>query len=344
MRFENEIYYDFADVLIKPKRSTLTSRKDVDVTRTFKMKHSGEIFTVTPIIAANMDTVATFELALEFERLGLMTALHKHYSIDDLVDFFATKQPNHIWYSMGVTDNDLAKYQLVQQTLMEQHSYRIKKVCIDVPNMYSEYCIEFVKRFRGNEQDITLLAGNVATAEQTEQLILSGVDAVKLGVGPGAACTTRLQTGVGVPQLSCVIECADAAHGLGGHVCSDGGITCPGDLAKALGAGSDFVMMGSVFAAHAENSTPDSNGMSIFYGMSSKTANDKYAGGLKTYRASEGRELKIPHRGPVENTVREYLGGLRSMMTYIGARELKHISKCTTFIKVNRQLNTSLLK
>lgn len=344
MRFENETYYDFSDVLIRPKRSILQSRSEVSVNRTFKMRHSGETINVIPLIAANMDTVGTFELALEFERLQLMCALHKHYSLTELVDFFAKNELYNTWYSMGVTPSDLAKYQMVQEELMNKYGKRLKKVCIDVPNMYSEYCIDFVKRFRTEEPNVTLLAGNVATAEQTEQLILSGVDIVKLGIGPGAACTTRLMTGVGVPQLSCVIECADAAHGLGGLVCSDGGITCPGDLCKAFGAGTDFIMMGSVFAGHAENSTPDENGMADFYGMSSEIANTKYSGGLKTYRASEGRELKIPFKGPVEATVQQYLGGLRSMMTYIGARELKHVSKCTTFIRVNHQLNTSLIK
>lgn len=346
MRFENEVYYDFADVLIKPKRSTLTSRKDVDVTRTFTMKHSGAILNVTPIIAANMDTVGTQKLALEFERLGLMTALHKHYTIDELVSFYFSNNIQNTWYTIGVVEKDLEKYNQVQQQLFNLggNEKRITKVCIDVPNMYSEYCVDFVKRFREDNPEVTLLAGNVATGEQTEQLILSGVDIVKLGIGPGSACTTRKMTGVGVPQLSCVIECADSAHGLGGQVCSDGGITCPGDLAKAFGAGADFIMMGGVFAGHEENSTPDADGMADFYGMSSAAANEKYSGGLKTYRASEGRELKIPFKGPVAVTVQEYLGGLRSMMTYIGARKLKDVSKCTTFIRVNRQLNTSLVK
>lgn len=347
MRFENEVYYDFADVLIKPKRSTLSSRQDVDVTRTFKMKHSGAELTVTPIIAANMDTVGTMQLAVAFEGLGLMTALHKHYTIEQLITFYEMYRPQNTWYTMGVVERDYEKYKSFKELSKQRggsENVYVNKVCIDVPNMYSESCVDFVKRFRDENPHVTLLAGNVATGEQTEQLILSGVDIVKLGIGPGSACTTRKMTGVGVPQLSCVIECADSAHGLGGQVCSDGGITCPGDLSKAFGAGADFIMMGGVFAGHAENSTPDADGMADFYGMSSTVANEKYAGGLKTYRASEGRELKIPFKGPVANTVQEYLGGLRSMMTYIGARKLKDVSKCTTFIRVNRQLNTSLVK
>lgn len=369
MRIEEDLKLDFSSVLIKPKRSTLKSRSEVDITRKYTFKHSERPYNGVPIIAANMDTVGTFEMATEFAKHDLMVALHKHYSVDDLKNFWemANVANNNAFYSMGITDSDLQKYQLISNLMSKKT--RPNDICIDVANGYSEPFLDFVKKFRDDYPTTTIMAGNVVTAEMTEALILAGADIVKVGIGPGSVCTTRIQTGVGYPQLSAIIECADAAHGLGGHICADGGCTVPGDVAKAFGGGADFVMLGGMLAGHDEcggeleyefsvlrpsqvtdewkyvkdegqNTASYKRKKNVkFYGMSSAEAMDKHSGGVAEYRASEGKAVLVPYRGPVENTVKEILGGLRSTCTYVGASKLKELSKRTTFIRVTQQEN-----
>ena len=342
MRIEEDLKLDFKDVLFRPKRSTLGSRAKVDLVRDYAYRHSHGASKSVPIIAANMDTVGTFEMAATLAQHHMHVALHKHYAIEDYVRFFST--PNaaahgFAFYSLGILDHDLEKFKKVR----EQTGEEIKFVCIDVANGYTETFIDFVKKFRDLFPTITIMAGNVVTADITEALILAGADIVKVGIGPGSVCTTRKMTGVGYPQLSAIIECADAAHGLGGHICGDGGCTVPGDVAKAFGGGADFVMLGGMLAAHDESGgeivQKDGKTFRRFYGMSSDVAMEKYAGGVAKYRASEGKEVLLPARGPVENTVQEILGGLRSTCTYVGARKLKDLSKCTTFVRVSQQIN-----
>ena len=346
MRIEQDTKLDFSDVLIRPKRSTLVSRKEVDIFREFSFKHSARTFYGVPIIAANMDTVGTFDMATALSNFGLMTALHKHYDVEELRKFWEDNEKmseQHIFYSMGTSPSDLKK---VKEFSNEYKNF-LHFLCIDVANGYSEPFVDFVKEMREKLPATTIMAGNVVTGEMVEELILSGADIVKIGIGPGSVCTTRKMTGVGYPQLSAVIECADAAHGLGGHVCADGGCTVPGDLAKAFGAGADFVMLGGMLSAHDESGGEvfEKNGEKFvkFYGMSSDTAMDKHAGGVAEYRASEGKTVEVPYRGSVEDSVKEILGGLRSACTYTGARKLKELSKRTTFVRVSgkQQLNTS---
>ena len=340
MHIDRDIKLDFKDVLIRPKRSALPSRAQVDITREFIFKHSGSRYRGVPVIAANMDTVGTFEMALALAAFGLSTALHKHYGGDQLVAFFkAHKLKSNAFYSLGITKGDLDKFERV----MQGAGAAIRYVCIDVANGYSETFVEFVAKFRGAYPKLTLMAGNVVTGEMTEELILAGADIVKVGIGPGSVCTTRTMTGVGYPQLSAVIECADAAHGLGGRICADGGCTAPGDIAKAFGGGADFVMLGGMLAGHAECAgevvEKDGRQAKPFYGMSSRTAMEKYAGGVAHYRASEGKEVLVAYRGPVANTVQDILGGLRSACTYVGARTLKELTKRTTFVRVGMETN-----
>jgi GMP reductase len=340
MHIERELKLDFRDVLIRPKRSTLPSRAQVDIRREFVFKHSQHKYHGIPVIAANMDTVGTFEMARALAPYALSVALHKHYGADELVRFFKSLEtPSTAFYSMGITKHDLDKFERVHGKAGES----IRYVCIDVANGYSEAFVKFVEKFRRTYPDLTLMAGNVVTGEMTEELVLSGADIVKVGIGPGSVCTTRKMTGVGYPQLSAIIECADAAHGLGGHICADGGCTTPGDVAKAFGGGADFVMLGGMFAGHDESGGDlvERGGEKFkrFYGMSSKAAMDKYSGGVAEYRAAEGKEVLIPHRGPVAGTVQEILGGVRSACTYVGARRLKELSKRTTFVRVAQQLN-----
>ena len=270
----------------------------------------------------------------------LSVALHKHYDDAELLAFFAD-QPEFppSFYSMGITQPDYDKF----RRIMEQSNGTIKSVCVDVANGYTKAFISFIHKLRAGHPDITIMAGNVVTGEMTEELILDGVDIVKVGIGPGSVCTTRRMSGVGYPQLSAIIECADAAHGLHGLICADGGCTSPGDLAKAFGAGADFVMLGGMLAGHDECGSDiiEVNGVKKmrFYGMSSREAMEKYAGGVAAHRAAEGKEVLLDYRGPVEGTLQDILGGVRSACTYVGARKLKELSKCTTFIRVSQQLN-----
>jgi GMP reductase len=340
MHIEHELKLDFRDVLIRPKRSTLTSRSEVDIRREFAFRHAAQKYHGIPIVAANMDATGTFEMARALDLFGLSTALHKHYAVDDYVAFFrALERPSAAFYSMGITKADEQKFAAVMGAAGEQLRY----VCIDVANGYHENFATFVTRIRTAWPQLVIMAGNVVTGEMTEELILSGADIVKVGIGPGSVCTTRRMTGVGYPQLSAVIECADAAHGLSGLICADGGCTTPGDVAKAFGGGADFVMLGGMFAGHAESGGDlverDGGQFKRFYGMSSRAAMEKYAGGVAEYRAAEGKEVLVPYRGDVAVTAQDILGGVRSACTYVGARRLKELSKRTTFVRVSQQAN-----
>ncbi|MBP6656133.1 MAG: GMP reductase [Propionivibrio sp.] len=339
MRIEQDIKLDFKDVLIRPKRSTLTSRSEVDISRTYEFLHSKKKYHGIPIIAANMDTTGTLAMARALSQHQVSTALHKHYSDEELLAFFAEPQGASNFYSMGITAPDFEKFKRV----MDQANGTIENVCVDVANGYTKAFISFIHKLRAAYPEITIMAGNVVTGEMTEELILDGVDIVKVGIGPGSVCTTRRMAGVGYPQLSAIIECADAAHGLRGFICADGGCTSPGDLAKAFGAGADFIMLGGMLAGHDEcgSDIVEVNGVKKmrFYGMSSREAMTKYSGGVAGYRASEGKEVLLDYRGPVENTLQDILGGVRSACTYVGARTLKELSKRTTFVRVTQQIN-----
>lgn len=340
MHLENSVKLDFKDVLIRPKRSTLTSRSEVDITREFEFLHSSEPYHGIPIIAANMDTTGTFEMASALARHKMSTALHKHYTAKEYVDFFQKlENKSDAFYSLGIGEHDWQKFREV----MAAAPGAIRYVCIDVANGYTEAFVAFVKKVRETYPDIVLMAGNVVTGDMTEELLLAGADIVKVGIGPGSVCTTRKMTGVGYPQLSAIIECADAAHGLGGRICADGGCTVPGDIAKAFGGGADFVMLGGMLAGHDEAAgdvvTTEDGVFKRFYGMSSRNAMDKYAGGVAKYRAAEGKAVLIPARGPVESTIQDILGGVRSACTYVGARRLKELTMRTTFVRVSMQLN-----
>jgi GMP reductase len=285
-------------------------------------------------MAANMDGVGTFEMAASLHDHRMFTCLVKSYQVEDFVNKQEILFGNYSAVSTGTNDRDWTKLQQILNTFPE-----LQFICIDVANGYSEHFGSFVSKVRERYPTHTIIAGNVVTADMTQELILRGADIIKVGIGPGSVCTTRIQTGVGYPQLSAIIECADAAHGLGGHIIADGGCTCPGDVAKAFGAGADFVMLGGMLAGHDEGGGEVKDGKITFYGMSSDTAMNKHNGGVAEYRSSEGRTVTVPYKGPVQATVLDLLGGLRSTCTYVGAPTLKQLSKCTTFIRVNRQIN-----
>jgi len=344
MRIEADLKLGFKDVLIRPKRSTLGSRAQVSLTRTFKFRHTGKTWTGIPVMAANMDTVGTFAMAAALAEQNLFTAVHKHYSAEAWDAFAAAARGGgdhrlaSVAISTGILDSDLAKL----ERILERHP-ALSFICMDVANGYSEHFAEQIGKVRARHPDKIIMAGNVVTGEMVEQLLLSGADVVKVGIGPGSVCTTRVKTGVGYPQLSAIIECADAAHGLSGQIISDGGCTCAGDVAKAFGAGADFVMLGGMLAGHDEGGGTllERAGRRLveFYGMSSKTAMEKYSGGVAEYRASEGKTVAVPYRGPVAATVKDILGGLRSACTYVGASQLKELTKRTTFVRVAEQHN-----
>ncbi|XP_059037707.1 GMP reductase 2 isoform X1 [Mustela lutreola] len=399
---DSDIKLDFKDVLLRPKRSTLKSRSEVDLTRSFSFRNSKQMYTGIPIIAANMDTVGTFEMAKVLCKFSLFTAIHKHYSLQQWKEFASQNLEclEHLAASSGTGSSDFEQLEQILEALPQ-----VKYICLDVANGYSEHFVEFVKDVRKRFPEHTIMAGNVVTGEMVEELILSGADIIKVGIGPGSVCTTRKKTGVGYPQLSAVMECADAAHGLKGHIISvratgrggeeaatplcfllcgncgssgsgllgscrlgggprghrseclgspcslftvlltlqDGGCSCPGDVAKAFGAGADFVMLGGMLAGHSESGGElierDGRKYKLFYGMSSEMAMKKYAGGVAEYRASEGKTVAVPFKGDVEHTVRDILGGLRSTCTYVGAAKLKELSRRTTFIRVTQQVN-----
>lgn len=362
MRIYDDIQLDYCDVLLRPKRSALASRSEVEVEREYTFKWCPRTLKATGIVAANMATTGTFELAREMQKQHLMSALHKHYPADELVDFLKANAQEFgsndlLFVSSGVSDADFEKLCTVLDSEL------IQNVCVDVANGYSPYLINYVRKVRAAYPKVLLMAGNVVTGDMCEDLLLNGADIVKVGIGPGSVCTTRKLTGVGRPQFSTVIECADAAHGVGGMICADGGCTVPGDVCKSFCAGADFVMLGGMLAGHTESAgdmctkafqTGEVNliddktcALKIeekqykkFYGMSSEYAQQKHYGGMKKYRASEGKVVEIPFRGPVEPTLLALLGGIRSCMTYIGAKRLKDMPKCATFYRVNRQLNT----
>ena len=323
MRIQDDIKLDFDDVLIKPKRSTLVSRKKANLERTFKFKHSHHRWTGIPIIASNMDHTGTIAMAHVLMEFPMLTALCK------FVESTEWGWNKNIIRTVGL-DQELNEIQ-------ESGDW----ICLDVANGYTERFNDYVALIRKHEKTKKkiIIAGNVCTPEATEQIILAGADIVKIGIGPGSVCTTRKMTGIGYPQLSAIIECADAAHGLGGHIVADGGCTVVGDIAKAFGGGADFVMLGGMLAGHKECEGEVEDDTMTFYGMSSEEAQLKYYGGKKSHRASEGKKVQVPYKGNVADTIEEILGGLRSSCTYAGARTLKALPKCTTFVKVNRQLN-----
>lgn len=339
MRIEHDVKLDFKDVLIRPKRSTLNSRSEVDLEREYTFKYGLARYRGIPIVASNMDHTGTFAMAKALAKRQLMTALDKFLGQETwrAQEQEMTGAAGACFVSAGIGQEELERMATILTFAKTEY------ICLDVANGYTQRFVDVVKKTRAMFPGKVIMAGNVVTSEMTEELILAGADIVKVGIGPGSVCTTREKTGVGYPQLSAIIECADAAHGLGGHLCADGGCTSSGDVAKAFAAGADFVMIGGMFAGHDECSgeliSKGDKHFKRFYGMSSNEAMQLHFGGLNNYRAAEGKSVDVPYRGPVDNTINDMLGGLRSACTYVGAQKLKELSKRTTFVQVSQQLN-----
>ncbi len=341
MRIKEDIKLNFDDVLMEPKRSTLSSRRDVDMTRKFTFRNSGKVMNFTPIFASNMDGVGTFSMAKVLQKHQMMTVITKSTTVDQWREAVGTglrlqsvsvcTGTNKIW------DPEAEDYKNMQDVLSSFPD--VKMITIDVANAYHQNFVDFIKKVREEYPEKVIVAGNVVTPEMVEELIINGADMVKIGIGPGSVCTTRTMTGIGVPQFSAIVECADAANGVDGHIMADGGCVWPGDIAKAFGGGAHAVMIGGMLAGHDESEQPVEDGKIEFYGMSSDRAREKHGKRKDGYRGNEGRWISLPHRGPVEPTVEDILGGVRSAATYIGARRLKDMPKCATFVRVENNIN-----
>ena len=340
MIIEDDIKLDYSDVLIRPKRSALTSRFDVDMERTYTFYHSRKEWTGIPIMASNMDTTGTFEMHKVLSRSGMVTCIARHYNTDGKL-WNESDNRNKLCVMSGISKPEISEIVGILTTFPD-----VAFVGLDVANGYTINFVEAIKRLREQLYDATIIAGNVVTGDMTAELLLAGADIVKVGIGGGSVCTTRIKTGVGYPQLSAVIECADAAHGIGGHIIADGGCNSSGDMVKAFAAGADFVMAGGMLAGHEEcdgilvfeDDIETPVGME-FYGMASQTAMDRHGHPNREYRGEEGKTVVVPYRGPVEHTAKDILGGIRSACTYVGAKRLKDLTKCTTFVRVNNTHN-----
>jgi len=340
MIIEDDIKLDYSDVLIRPKRSTLTSRFDVDLERTYTFYHSGKEWTGVPIMASNMDNTGTFQMHEALSQFGMVTCIARHYNTHGKL-WNEANHKNKLCVMSGISNPEVLEIVGVANTFSD-----VAFVGLDVANGYTINFVDMIKRLRLHLPHATIIAGNVVTADMTAEVILAGADIVKVGIGGGSVCTTRIKTGVGYPQLSAVIECADAAHGIGGHIIADGGCNSSGDMVKAFAAGADFVMIGGMLAGHEEcdgelvfeDDVEEPVGME-FYGMASQTAMDRHGHPNREYRGEEGKTVTVPYRGPVEHTANDILGGIRSACTYVGAKRLKDLTKCTTFVRVNNTHN-----
>ena len=341
MRINYDAKLNFEDVLLQPKRSTLSSRKDVDMTRNFTFRNSGKQMNFLPVFASNMDGVGTFSMAKVLQEYKMMTVITKTTTIDEwrkavgngvrLQSVSVCTGTNVMW------DKEAQDWKTMQDVLKSFPD--VKMITIDVANAYHQNMVDFIKKVRDKYPTKIIIAGNVVTPEMTEELIINGADVVKIGIGPGSVCTTRTMTGVGVPQFSAILDCADAANGVDGHIMADGGCVYPGDIAKAFGGGAHMVMIGGMLAGHDESEQPVVDGKIEFYGMSSDRAREKHGKRKDGYRGNEGRLISLPYRGAVKHTVEDILGGVRSACTYIGARRLKDMPKCASFVTTNNVIN-----
>ncbi len=341
MRINYDAKLNFEDVLLQPKRSTLSSRKDVDMTRNFTFRNSGKQMNFLPIFASNMDGVGTFSMAKVLQEHKMMTVITKTTGIEEwrkavgngvrLQSVSVCTGTNIMW------DKEAQDWKTMQEVLKSFPD--IKMITVDVANAYHQNMVDFIKKVRDEYPNKIIVAGNVVTPEMTEELIINGADVVKIGIGPGSVCTTRTMTGVGVPQFSAILDCADAANGVDGHIMADGGCVHPGDIAKAFGGGAHMVMIGGMLAGHDESEQEVVDGKIEFYGMSSDRAREKHGRRKDGYRGNEGRLISLPYRGPVQNTIEDILGGVRSACTYIGARRLKDMPKCASFVTTNNVIN-----
>ncbi len=347
----DEIKLDYGNVLLVPgTRTNVTSRKLVNLNCRISFNHNEKtVYEGIPIMAANMDGVGSFAMADALIRHRIFTCLAKMHSEENLIKFFSedSLRRDYCAITVGLRHMDREKFKSVNQ-----NAGPIKFACLDVANGHTQRFVSFLEEFRSEFPEVVIIAGNVVTPEQTEILVKAGADLVKIGIGGGSVCETRIKTGVGYPQFSAVVECGHAAREAGAHIVADGGCTCPGDVAKALAAGSAFVMLGGMFAGHKEGggrvvtrrfntgeitdegkAILQENKYVEFYGMSSQIANNKHFDGLQPWKTSEGREVLLPFKPSIDETVQDMLGGLRSACTYLGAGNLQDLPQAAKFVQ-----------
>lgn len=367
MLIEPDIKLNYNDVLIRPKRTSLDSRAQVNLIRTFVPKY-GSAFEGVPVMAANMAT-GTFKMLDAFAQHGMFVAVAKYaskgwYGYEDPDFNIMRSRLDFGFYTIGMSKHELDQFDRYYNEVKRINAFGITtnriKLCVDIANGYSQKFASFISKIREKYPEIVIVAGNVVTSDMTQELVLGGADYVKVGIGQGSKCHTRLKAAVGYPQLSAIIECADAAHGLSAGIIADGGIRSAGDVGKALCANADMVMIGGMFAGTDEcdgeiitryfktgevrydidykryEDIIETRKFKLFYGMSSEYAQKKHMGEMKEYRASEGFTEEVPYIGPVENVIKDIMGGLRSTGTYIGANDVKKFGKCATFIRTNQ--------
>ncbi len=336
---------DFSNVLIKPRYSKLNSRKDVDLNVSYTTKWAKKQLDGVPIFVSNMDTTGTFSMSIKCLEYKIYTAIHKHYSVQEWREFIELHKrllpelKKYIFISTGTRDQDYTKLiKIVKLT-------GIENICIDNANGYTKSFVSFVKEIRQKFPNSVIIAGSVATKFMGMKLLDAGADIIRFGIGSGSLCTTRMLTGIGVPQFSLILECAKFIRNNGGLFMSDGGATCPGDFVKAFGAGADFIMSGSMFYGHTECETEirenkhTGEKQCIHYGMSSKQAMEKHYGEMANYRAEEGKVEIIKYKGNVSDTLNKILGGIRSGCTYTNSKNIVELHDNVRFIKVNQQTN-----
>ena len=357
MLISNETKLDYSDVLIVPLKNDMRSRKEVNLFSEYNFKYSSKKWKGTPIVAANMDGVGTFSMANSMSKMGMVTFITKFASISKWRKNFDSSYSQYYGVTSGVSKREL------NNAINIFKEMSLSWFCIDIANGYSDLILDAIRYVRSElREDAIIVAGNVVTPDRTEELIKEGADIVKVGIGPGSVCTTRIKTGVGYPQLSAVYECSEAADAAGGMVMADGGCTCPGDIAKSFVAGADFSMIGGMLAGHSESeqdvvlrsfvTNEMDNGARIvenklflsFYGMSSKEAMENNCGGMAEYKSSEGRLVTVEYKGDVRDTLLDICGGLRSSCTYVGAKSISELSERGGFIRVNSQYNRWLVR
>ena len=333
---------DFRHCLIVPTRtSTIRSRSQVKTQTLVHFEKSHQDWIGTPIWTSNMDSTGTIAMYDKIHKYGLVTCFDKNINKDLLENDYDLDRERYS-VSTGINIKDI---EIIRKVI---EKYNPKFLCVDVANGYMEKFISTVAYLKTCYPDVIIVAGNVVTPEVIPTIGEAGADIIKLGIGSGSVCTTRIKTGIGCPQLSAILNCHETAHNCGIKIMSDGGIQNPGDICKAYAAGADFVMVGGLLAGHADTTenVVESNGQKFaeFYGMSSKEANNKYSGGMKHYKAAEGKKVLIPLKDEsITDTIEDILGGVRSCCSYLGAFNPSQIYERSNLIKVEQQVNDKFI-
>ena len=321
-------YLTFDDVLISPNYSGLASRKLSDIRFNYK-----DLYLDTPIISAPMDTISGVEMCIKMAQLGGLGILHRFWSIEDNVKAYV--QIHHNLFDFGRFCNvgvavGSSEREWERVTQLYQHGARI--FCVDVAHGHSKTCGDMVKNIKELNTNNFVIAGSVATGAGADYLVGCGADLIRVGIGGGSVCLTRQKTGIGVPQLGAIMECARASKK---PIIADGGIRTAGDACKAIAAGASLVMLGGMLAGTDETPGQEVGDTKIFRGMASKEVNEEYYGEMPLWKTAEGVQTHVKKRGPVSSVINDIVGGLKSSLSYVGVNNIEDYQKRATFIKVS---------